>query len=67
MKRNKKELENPYCEFSFFMKHGCNGCKRSKKCEEWYYANRIKRNRNYFIDCNNHMENSSFRKKKQVR
>lgn len=43
MKKNKKKLENPYCDFSFFMIHGCNGCKRSKKCEEWYYANRIKR------------------------
>lgn len=54
MKKNKKELENPYCDFSFFMKNGCNGCKRSKKCEEWYYATRIKRNRNYSVirdDC----------------
>lgn len=56
MKRNKKELENPYCDFSFFMIHGCNGCKRSKKCEEWYYAIRTKRNRNYSGSGNDRME-----------
>ena len=67
MKKNKKKLENPYCDFSFFMKHGCNGCKRSKKCEEWYYANRIKRDRDYLINSNRFMESNSLHKEKQVR
>lgn len=39
-----------FCDISFFMKQsgrgGCNGCLKSRECEEWNYENRIKRNSN---------------------
>lgn len=63
MKKNKKELENPYCDFSFFMRHGCNGCKKSKKCEEWYYANRFKRARTNLNNNDHNLEVASKWKK----
>lgn len=48
-KRNKKNKEM-FCSISFFMEQsgrgGCNGCLKSRKCEEWNYGNRIKRNSN---------------------
>ena len=47
MKKNKKKKEM-FCDISFFMKQsgrgGCNGCSKSRECEEWDYENRIKRN-----------------------
>lgn len=42
IKLNNKTKENPFCDFSFFMKQGCRGCKRQRECEE--YEARIKRN-----------------------
>ena len=36
MKKNKKKIEKPFCDFSYFMRHGCNGCIKSKKCENYY-------------------------------
>lgn len=48
MKKNKKK--GMFCDISFFMKQsgrgGCNGCPKSRECEEWDYENRIKRNSN---------------------
>lgn len=36
MKKNKKKIDKPFCDFSYFMRHGCHGCVRSKKCENHY-------------------------------
>lgn len=36
MKKNKKKIDKPFCNFSYFMRHGCHGCVRSKKCENYY-------------------------------
>lgn len=49
--KNKKPKENPFCDFSFFMKHGCRGCKRQRECEE--YEAWIKR------DSTNNINNNS--------
>lgn len=32
--QNKEQKYKSLCSFSYMMKHGCNGCKLSKKCEE---------------------------------
>lgn len=49
VKKNKK-VKEMFCNISFFMKQsgrgGCNGCPRSRECEEWSYENRNKRNSN---------------------
>ena len=43
MKNKKREM---FCDISYFMKQsgkgGCNGCVRSRKCEEWYQKKEIK-------------------------
>ncbi len=48
-KRNKKSEKEVFCDISFFMKQsgrgGCNGCPKSRECEE-YYENRSKRSSN---------------------
>ena len=48
MKKNNKKSKEIFCDISFFMrqsgKGGCNGCPKSRKCEEWDRENRIKRN-----------------------
>lgn len=38
-----KENKDVFCGLEHFMKHGCVGCKLSRKCEEYY--DRFKRNR----------------------
>ncbi len=41
----KKAAENnEFCSLDYFMKHGCQGCKLGRKCDEYY--DRIKRIRN---------------------
>lgn len=47
---NRKPKENPFCDFSFFMKQGCRGCKRQRECEE--YEARLKRNSTNNVDNN---------------
>jgi len=42
IKLNNKNKKNPFCDFSFFMKQGCRGCKRQRSCEE--YESKFKRN-----------------------
>lgn len=47
-------IEKPFCDFSFFMRHGCHGCINSRRCEE--YERRIKRNsNNNAIDSSDHI------------
>ena len=36
MKKNKKKIDKPFCDFSYFMRHGCHGCIRSQTCENYY-------------------------------
>lgn len=47
MKKKNKKIKEMFCRISFFMEQsgrgGCNGCPKSRKCEEWNYENRIKR------------------------
>lgn len=50
-KRNKKSEKEVFCDISFFMKQsgrgGCNGCPRSRKCEEWSKAkDKIQKSKN---------------------
>ncbi len=48
-KKNKRSEKEIFCDISFFMKQsgrgGCNGCSKSRECEE-YYENRSKRSSN---------------------
>ena len=48
-KRNKNSQKEVFCDISFFIKQsgrgGCNGCPKSRECEE-YYENRSKRSSN---------------------
>lgn len=39
-----KENKDVFCGLEHFMKHGCVGCKLSRKCEEYY--DKFKRDRN---------------------
>lgn len=43
--KEKEETKEIYCNYDYFMKHGCKGCKLGRLCEEWN-RNRIKRNSN---------------------
>ena len=55
-KNKKKEI---YCNFDYFMKHGCKGCKLERLCDEWG-RNRSKRDSdNYNL---NHIINSNKQK-----
>ena len=48
-KKNKRSEKEIFCDISVFMKQsgrgGCNGCSKSRECEE-YYENRSKRSSN---------------------
>lgn len=50
MKKKNKKVKDIFCDMSFFVKQngrgGCNGCPRSRKCEEWNHENRNKRSSN---------------------
>lgn len=41
--KEKNKSKEIYCDYDYFMKHGCKGCKLGRLCEEWG-RNRIKRN-----------------------
>lgn len=49
MKKKNKRERDIFCDISFFVKQngrgGCNGCPKSRECEE-YYENRSKRSSN---------------------
>ena len=40
--KEKNKSKEIYCDYDYFMKHGCKGCKLGRLCEEWG-RNRIKR------------------------
>lgn len=33
--KEKDKKRDLYCNFEYFMKHGCRGCKLGRRCEEW--------------------------------
>ncbi|MDO5003599.1 MAG: hypothetical protein Q4E39_05180 [bacterium] len=43
--KEKNKSKEIYCDYDYFMKHGCKGCKLGRLCEEWG-RNRIKRDSN---------------------
>jgi len=46
-------IKKPFCDFSFFMRHGCYGCINSRRCEE--HERKLKRNSdNNVVDSSNH-------------
>lgn len=58
-----KEKKDVFCGLEHFMKHGCVGCKLSRKCEEYY--DRFKRDRNNRNNIN--IDNFSNKKPKELK
>lgn len=47
--KNNYSKENRFdslCSFQYFMTHGCNGCKKSAKCEEQEWSDIVDKKKN---------------------